>query len=368
LTIAAVAGLFLAGGVGLAVLLSAKDKKDDSGQKADAGQPADDKPAGDKTFGDPPADKPRGETPPVENKKDAGAKPPPPPDNKRPPPPREFDNPPPLQPPPAPLTRLSPEEQARVDKAIDRGVKFLKGQQRNGSWAANRAHGVGLASLPALTLLECGVPATDPVVRKALAYVRKWAPAETHTYELALAILLLDRLGEKQDRRLIQTLALRLAAGQKASGGWTYTCPPLSAPESENLFTALQQLTPKNPRLLFATDRGDSKLDFFVPDKSSLEGSSTGTGRFEEPAVVGPTLKPKETVGTLPQTPEGRATIPLDQLPPRKVKLDKLPPKLQNLPVVKPLPKAKDLPPGDGTDNSNTQFAILGVWPLVPKG
>jgi hypothetical protein len=369
LMIAAVAGLLLAGGVGLAVLLSSRDKKEEPGQKADTGgQPAEDKPTGDKqagekTFGDTPVnDKPRGATPPAEKKKDPGTKPPPPPDKRRPPP-HEFEDPPPLRPRPAPLARLAPEEQARVDKAIDKGVKFLKSMQRaSGSWSPRGAHGLGLAALPALTLLECGVPATDPVVRKALAYVRKWSPGETQTYDLALAILLLDRLGEKQDRRLIQSLALRLAAGQRESGGWSYTCPPLSAPESETLFAALQQLTPKNPRLLFATDRGDSKLDFFVPDNSSLEGTSTGTGRFEEPAVVGPEAKPKETVGTIPQTAEARATLPLDQLPPRKLKLDKLPPKLKNLPVVKTLPKAKDLPRGDGTDNSNTQFAILGVW------
>ena len=68
------------------------------------------------------------------------------------------------------------------------------------------------------------------------------------------------------------------------------------------------------------------------------------------------------------QTAETRATIPLDRLPPRKVKLDKLPPRLKNLPVLKPLPRAADLPRSDGTDNSNTQFAILGVWAATRHG
>ena len=363
LMIAVVAVLLLAGGVGLAALLAPGEKKEDPGQKADAGTPAaDDKPVGDRPAADAPAGNKGTEDAPPPKKKETGKKEPPRTGNKkRPPPPREFEDPPPLRPRSVPLTRLAPAEQARVDRAIDKGVQFLKEAAATRRWGVNRgAHSVGLTALPALTLLECGVPPSDPVVRKALKYVRKSSATERMTYDLALAILLLDRLGEKQDRRLIQTLALRLAAGQRASGGWSYTCPLLNDQETEDLFTALAQLTPKNPRLLFATDRGDSKLDFFVPEKSSLEGSSTSTGRFDTPDV-GTDLK-KETISTIPQTAEARATIPLDRLPPRKVKIAKLPPRLQQLPVVKPLPSAKELPPGDGTDNSNTQFAILGVW------
>ena len=347
LLIVAVAGVFLAGGVGLAVMLSPGQKKDEAVQKADA----DDKPA------DTP---PQAETPlkPLKTE-DAGKKPSPPPDGKRRPPSPGLDEPPPR---PAPITRLSPETQAKVDKAIDKGVVFLKHQQRKGTWAPNRGHGVALAALPALTLLECGVPVKDPVVRKALAYVRQWSPAETKTYDLALAILLLDRVGEARDRRLLQTLALRLAAGQRSSGGWSYKCPPLNAAETENLFTALQQTRPKNAQQLFAVDRGDRKLEFFVPAEGSPEGiSAEGTGRFQEATVVGPELKPGATAET-------RASIPLDRLPPRKVKIDKLPPNLRNLPVLKPLPRATDLPRGDGTDNSNTQFAILGVWAATRHG
>jgi hypothetical protein len=56
------------------------------------------------------------------------------------------------------------------------------------------------------------------------------------------------------------------------------------------------------------------------------------------------------------------ATLPLDKLSLRKLKIDDLPAKLKELPVIKPLPRAADLPRSDNTDNSNTQFAILGVW------
>ena len=47
------------------------------------------------------------------------------------------------------------------------------------------------------------------------------------TYQLALAILFLDRLGEYKDTDLIQYLALCLIAGQRADGGWIYQCPAL---------------------------------------------------------------------------------------------------------------------------------------------
>ena len=110
---------------------------------------------------------------------------------------------------------LPPGEQAEVNRAIDRGVDFLKLTQfPGGSWSADGKHAAGYAALPGLTLLECGVPRDDPAVKQAAAFVRRAAPAMDHTYELALSILFLDRLGDPKDQKLIQTLALRLIAGQ----------------------------------------------------------------------------------------------------------------------------------------------------------
>jgi hypothetical protein len=59
-----------------------------------------------------------------------------------------------------------------------------------------------------------------------------------------LAILFLDRLGDPQDRQAIQTLALRLVAGQRPSGGWTYNCPPLKPTQEHDLLLALQKRRP----------------------------------------------------------------------------------------------------------------------------
>ncbi|HKB37008.1 MAG TPA: hypothetical protein VKD72_11175 [Gemmataceae bacterium] len=365
LTVAAVAGLFLAGGIGLALALSSGGKKDedsstrtaDSGDRdADKGdkkdQPSDKLPKQDDR---PPGD--RGKQPPARDPQDPRSDP-----GRKKDPPRPDD--PPIQrprpptPPPVQVAALPPEEQAKVDKAIEKGVQFLKKQQHNsGSWAGNNS---ALAALPALTLLECGVPADDPVIKKAADFVRKAVRHETQTYHLALMILFLDRLGDRRDRRLIQTLALRLAAGQQPSGGWTYGCPLLDDKETEDLFAYLHRERPRDPLQLFEQDRGDASMQFFVSKTPGQTGTTGTTGRFGE-ATVGQGDDPKKP-GTIPQKGVDRATLPFDELPSRKIPREKLPVRVKDLPVVKPLPSARDLPPSDVTDNSNTQFAILGVW------
>jgi hypothetical protein len=153
--------------------------------------------------------------------------------------------------PPAGGRPLSAEEQKRVNEAIQRGVAYLgRTQLGNGSWSTGtlpqrgagldaRKWAVGYAALPGLTLLECGVPPADPAVQKAARVVRQHIQAQTRTYEIALAILFLDRLGEPEDRKLIRSLALRLAAGQTAHGGWWYDCPLLKPAQEQKLLQYL---------------------------------------------------------------------------------------------------------------------------------
>src|SRR5262249_1836794 len=102
----------------------------------------------------------------------------------------------------------------------------------------------GYAALPALTLLECGVPPSDPLIQRTANYVRSKRVTLNTTYELSLAILFLDRLGDPQDKKLIQTYALRLVAGQTATGGWGYRCPPSGPNGEKELMTALRYLNP----------------------------------------------------------------------------------------------------------------------------
>ncbi len=104
---------------------------------------------------------------------------------------------------PPKVGRVSLEEQRKIDQAIADGVWYLKGPVfLDGTWKDTTnlpGVSVGLASLPGLTLLECGVPANDPVITKAAELVRREAPQlggkGRSTYQLALAILFLDQAG-----------------------------------------------------------------------------------------------------------------------------------------------------------------------------
>src|SRR5262249_43789279 len=129
---------------------------------------------------------------------------------------------------PPSLIALSPGEQQKVDEALARGVAYLKkAQNADGSWYALPNYRVGPSALAALTLVECGVPVDDPCITKATPFIRNGCRTLTKTYELSLALLFLNRLGDGADRDRIQQLALRLVAGQLPSGGWAYDCPIL---------------------------------------------------------------------------------------------------------------------------------------------
>ena len=114
----------------------------------------------------------------------------------------------------------------KVGEAIDRGAAYLKGAYKDGG-AANANHGTGPASLVGLALLEAGVPATDPVVRRIASEIRSKSPEEAGTYQNALALLFLDRLNDTADLARIQLLGTRLYLGQLATGGYGYQLPAL---------------------------------------------------------------------------------------------------------------------------------------------
>ena len=116
-------------------------------------------------------------------------------------------------------------DQEAVNRSIERGVAYLHNRDVLSQSYGATNQPTGVAALVGLTLLECGVAPDDEAVRRCLERVRPASVSETQTYSLALGILFLDRLGEPADEQLIQSMAVRLMAGQTASGGWTYTCP-----------------------------------------------------------------------------------------------------------------------------------------------
>jgi hypothetical protein len=199
-----------------------------------------------------------------------------------------------------------------VNKAIDRGVaalkSALKGVRKDGGQADRTSRGflrmgemqVGIQALGVLTLLESGVDADDPIIQQRLPGLRQESITATHTYTLTLLVLLFDRLDDPDDVPLIHSLGLRLLAGQYYNGGWSYHCPP-NEPDEVKRLTKLVKDRPEKPRKRNANDE-----------------------RKPAPAEVQEALKRLER--------QRRDVVPT-------------PANYQ----------------GRG-DNSNTQFAVLGLW------
>ena len=132
-----------------------------------------------------------------------------------------------------------------VDKAIDRGVKALRKMQTGGTWPHRE---IGATALAGLTLLECGASADDRAVRSAADAVRQQCPSLDTTYSIALAILFLDRLGDANDLPLIDSLTIRLIAGQIKDRGWAYKCPILDGDGEVKRLKAYLKDRPDTPR------------------------------------------------------------------------------------------------------------------------
>jgi hypothetical protein len=91
-----------------------------------------------------------------------------------------------------------------VAKAIDRGVVWLKKKQlKDGSWGPITAESfydknakgtpyqrpAGSTGLALYTLLKCGVPVDDPVVKKGFAFLKAKYPKPGDTYEVSIVLL-----------------------------------------------------------------------------------------------------------------------------------------------------------------------------------
>jgi hypothetical protein len=241
--------------------------------------------------------------------------------------------------PPLPVLEntLSPEMQKAVDTSLEKAVKYVKQNFKANNLAGH--HG-GYPPLVGLTLLECDVPADDPVVAKIIKMVRKEGPNLQETYGLSLCILFLDRLGEEEDRPLIRKMAARLIAGQTAAGGWTYGNVPASDNDLDQMLAYL----------------GDHPLPGRVAGDGPGVGRTVGKPGSGVMGITGP-------VG-VGRVGDGDGDGSGEKKP---VALKDLPPSVRNRAVVQFDP-GKKLPVNAGDDNSNTQFAILGVWTAQKHG
>jgi hypothetical protein len=265
-----------------------------------------------------------------------------------------------------PPPRLPPELQTAVNRAIDKGSLLLQRSQSPwGSWTdPKNEHKVGYAALPALTLLECGVGPKHAGVQRAAGFVRANTPSLDLTYDLSLAILFLDRLGDPKDRKRIQALAMRLVAGQTPTGGWSYKCPLLSVDDHAILLALLKKLKPEtrfDPSLALAPPR---KEEFPVGIVPKSPGPDNPLGIKDKGND-----KDSPSTGLVPEDKKDPGK-PSSKEQPKAPKKVQIPRRFQALPVLLELDKIALQDPPDRskapfwgtTDNSNTQFALLALW------
>jgi hypothetical protein len=194
-----------------------------------------------------------------------------------------------------------------IGQAVERGIAALRRRQN----VVVPGQDVGTLALISLTLLECEIPANDPGMQTAIAAIRTQCISTNKTYNLALCILFFDRLGDPEDVPLIESLTVRLLAGQGRTGGFSYTCPEIPPEEVRRLTNQVGKRT----ELV-----GRNKL----PDNSD---------------------KPKD--------PGAPAT------PPRRTARD-LPREIQQ--QLLQINQVGNPGFGLGADNSNTQFATIALW------
>jgi hypothetical protein len=137
-----------------------------------------------------------------------------------------------------------------VAAAREKAVKFLKGQQSpQGNWEGVALNFLadmegGSTALVTLALLEAGVPADDPAVKKAVEYLAKLPPKKT--YVVSLTTQVLAKADPKKHADQIQKNADWLtdtAIGFKKDGrleGWSY--PGNSVSDNSNTHFAVSGL------------------------------------------------------------------------------------------------------------------------------
>jgi hypothetical protein len=248
----------------------------------------------------------------------------------------------------------APEDDS-IQKAIKKGAGYLRTIHQPGPAYRGGSYGTGTAPLVGLALLESGVPETDPVMKNIAAYVREYALSQTATYNVSLTILFLDRLGDPADRATIQLLGVRLLAGQLPGGGWSYECGnALTAAEEARLKKVFHNENVLANKPKKDAPRVEAKLD---------------TKRNDLP--IDPNSPPKPGAKPQPKNEPIKKDPPALAVP----KADDEKPKLH--PEVAKWAKLVNQNDGrakfaagkfgDG-DNSNTQFAVLGVWTARKNG
>ena len=138
---------------------------------------------------------------------------------------------------------------AIVQRSIDRGITYLRKTQTNrGHWDEFSLQSCGATALCTLALVNAGVPYDDPVVTRAMRYLRTIEPNET--YSIALQTLVFCHVGSAGDIQLIRRNVQALIDIQKTAensgpnriGSWGYGGGRVSSGDPSNTQFALLAL------------------------------------------------------------------------------------------------------------------------------
>src|SRR5262245_45943704 len=138
----------------------------------------------------------------------------------------------------------------KVKRAIDKGVRFLREQEKGkGNWeervgVAGLVQKGGVTALAVVALLEAGVPPDDPILDRRLKYLRSLPPEKSYT--VGLQTMAFSLAGHKQDRqRILQNVrwmeqtrlpSRKTDRNRLEVGGWGYDRAMQSPDHSINEF------------------------------------------------------------------------------------------------------------------------------------
>lgn len=170
--------------------------------------------------------------------------------------------------------QITPEQ---VRAAIDRGVAFLKSQQRpDGSWTELRGQAGGVTSLASLALLSAGVPPDDEHLQRALRYLERFSKPEA-TYATSLQTMVFCRANPKQYLAQIDVNVRWLESQQIASGpnkgAWSYGSAQQGSGDNSNSQFALLALHEAERVGVSARHETWAKAKAYWEDMQNLDGS-----------------------------------------------------------------------------------------------
>ena len=132
----------------------------------------------------------------------------------------------------------------KANKAIDRGVAFLKNQFKvnNNRWPEYAAVPGGIPALCTLALLQSGLPPEDPVVQQSLEQLRAMDNLQM-VYARSLVTMALCAAEPKRDRLQIQQHVKWLEEAQvqqgNHQGGWSYNSGQTTSDPSNSQFALM---------------------------------------------------------------------------------------------------------------------------------